>query len=144
MSVLACIPNTVSAPQHVLSLQLQRVFNAIVMSTLSSRVVNISCLSDAAYGAKFYATEMAFASDSVTLAYARLGLNATATELRTWHETVLYASSTSPPTSSELNYRPSTLQPAYRASPDVETVSFVTPCRCSTPQRPRLHVECAN
>ncbi|DBA80194.1 TPA: hypothetical protein ACH3X2_007658 [Trebouxia sp. C0005] len=80
------------------------------------------------YGAKFYATEMAFANDSVTLANSRVGLNGTATELRTWHETVLYSSSTSPPTSSELHYRPSTLQPAYRASPAVETVYYSDGC----------------
>ena len=117
-----------------------RGFHATVMSILLSRVVNVSYSSAAAYGVKFYATEMAFASDSVTLTYARLGLNVTATELRTWHETVLYASSTSPPTSSELHYR----QPAYRASPAVETVSLVTPCRCSAPQRPLPHVRSAN
>ncbi len=94
----------------------------------------MSHLSAAAYGSKFYATEMAFASDSVTLAYSRVGLNTTATHLRTWHEIVLYASSTAAPTSSELDYRPSTLEPAYRASAAVETVGPVTPCRCSAPQ----------
>ncbi len=108
-------------------------------ATVSYRVVNTSPLSAAAYAAKFYATEMAFASDSVTLAYSRVGLNYTANYLRTWHETVLYASSTVAPTSLELNYRPSALEPAYRASAAVETVGPVTPCRCSAPQRPLLH-----
>ena len=112
-------------------------------ATMSSRVVNMSHLSAAAYGSKFYATEMAFASDSVTLAYSRLGLNTTATHLRTWHETVLYASTASP-TSSELSYRPSTLEPAYRASTAVETVGPVTPCRCSAPQRLLPHVRSRN
>ncbi len=102
-------------------------------ATVSSRVVNVSHLSAAAYGAKFYATEMAFASDSVTLAHSRMGLNTTAAHLRTWHETVLYASSTTAPTSSELSYVPSILEPAYRASTAVETVGNVTPCRCSAP-----------
>ena len=128
--MLACIPNLVSAPQHVIALQLQGVSKQLC------QVVNVSHLSAAAYGAKFYATEMAFASDSVTITSARLGLNTTAAYLRTWHETVLYASSTTAPTSSELSYVPSTLAPAYRASPDVETVGSVTPCRCSAPQMP--------
>ncbi len=137
--MLACIPIT------ALDLTLvAEAFSATVMSTLLSRVVNVSHLSAAAYGAKFYATEMAFASDSVTLEYSRLGLNGTAGALRTWHETVLYSSSTLPPTSTSLSYRPSTLQPAYRASPEVETVGSVTPCRCNAPQRPLPHVRSAN
>ncbi|DBB01294.1 TPA: hypothetical protein ACH3X3_011692 [Trebouxia sp. C0006] len=80
------------------------------------------------YGAKFYATEMAFASDSVTLAHSRMGLNTTAAHLRTWHETVLYASSTTAPTSSELTYVPSILEPAYRASTAVETIYYSDGC----------------
>lgn len=85
----------------------------------------------AAYGVRLYANEMAFASSTATLDEARYYVNFTSRLLRTWHETVLYGASTIPTTSSELHYDLGHLQPAYRASAEVETVSSVLfTCRC--------------
>ena len=82
-------------------------------------------MSVAAFGTKLYANEMVFASSTADLAEARFFLNLTSQLLRTWHETVLYGSSTIPTSSSELHYNLGSLQPAYRASPVVESVSSV-------------------
>ena len=82
-------------------------------------------MSVAAFGTRLYANEMAFASSTAILDGARDYLNSTTRLLRTCHETVLYGASTIPATSSELHYDLGNLQPAYRASAEVETVSFV-------------------
>lgn len=81
-------------------------------------------MSAAAFAVKFFANEMAFANDSVTRTEARLYLNATALLCRTWHERVLYGSSTLAVDLSEVHYSLGDEQPAYRASALVETVSL--------------------
>lgn len=81
-------------------------------------------MSAAAFGVRYFANEMVFANDSVARTEARLYLNATALLCRTWHERVLYASSTLAVDLSEVHYSLGDEQPAYKASALVETVSL--------------------
>lgn len=63
---------------------------------------------------------MVFASTAAGKAAARAGLNGTATELRVWHERLLYGSSTANETAA-VEYRTYPVA-AYRSTPLVEQV----------------------
>ncbi len=87
-----------------------------------SSIQHLTSLCTAAFAVKFYANEMAFANTSTILDDARTGLNTTSQLLRTWHEHVLYGSSTVTLDTADLDYNRGTELPAYRASALVESV----------------------
>ena len=75
---------------------------------------------------------MVFASNSGNLAAARMGLNISSSSLRTWHERLLFGSSTQQLAAGAVQYQAHAAFPAYRSTPVVEQVSAVS-CTESLP-----------
>ena len=71
---------------------------------------------------------MVFANYSGNLAAARDGLNRSADSLRTWHERLLFGSSTQQLASGAVQYQAHDALPVYRSTPVVEQVRR---CHCS-------------
>lgn len=82
----------------------------------------------AAFSMRFYANEMVFASQSGNLAAARNGLNMSTSGLRTWHERLLFGSSTQQLAPGAVQYQAHDAFPVYRSTPVIEQVRR---CLCS-------------
>ena len=87
----------------------------------------------AAFSVRFYANEMVFASHSGNLAAARNGLNISSGGLRTWHERLLFGSSTQQLAPGAVQYQAHDAVPAYRSTPVVEQVRC---CFCAQGKYP--------
>ena len=74
----------------------------------------------AAFAMRNYANEMVYARTPAGRAGERINLNTTSLNLRTWHEQLLFASSTSDVGS--VRYTSKTAVPTYRATPVVMQV----------------------
>ncbi len=86
-----------------------------------------SALSVAAFAVRIFANEMVYASTPASRALQRVRLNESSHSLRTWHEQLLFASSTtSLLDAGSTEYVSHTAVPTYRATPVVEEVRRTT------------------
>lgn len=77
------------------------------------------CLA-AAFAMRFFANEMVYADTSASLNGARQGLNASSNVLRTWHERLLFGSSTQAVAPGSIQYQAHGAMPAYRSTPQIQ------------------------
>lgn len=93
------------------------------MASLCIQTNLLDCsVSAAAFAVRFYSNEMVFANTTADKAAARAGLNTSSSILRTWHERLLFASSTNTLIPGSVHYTSHAVA-GYRATPLVEKVS---------------------
>lgn len=88
---------------------------------------------------RFFANEMVYASTPISLAGARRGLNVTSNILRTWHERLLFGSSTEEVAAGSIQYQAHGALPVYRSTPRVQQVRL---CLLLTFHRLNWHADC--
>lgn len=76
----------------------------------------------AAFAIRNFANEMVYASTPELRALERSRLNDSSHSLRTWHERLLFASSTTAFEPGSVQYMSQTAMPTYRATPVIEQV----------------------
>lgn len=84
----------------------------------------------AAFATRFFANELVYADNAASLTAARQGLNVSSTVLRTWHERLLFGSSTQAVATGSIQYEAHGAMPAYRSTPLLQQVrhSFLLIC----------------